>query len=80
MHPHMSSRRFRRTCSRTLVAAAVLTVSTTAACSSAQPQAADNSSLTVAAFNPFSGPDASFGPVQIGVVFREAGDLRSGRS
>jgi ABC-type branched-subunit amino acid transport system substrate-binding protein len=62
MHPHMSSRRFRRTWGRALVAAAVLTVSTTAACSSAQPQAAENSSLTVAAFNPFSGPDASFGP------------------
>jgi ABC-type branched-subunit amino acid transport system substrate-binding protein len=61
MHPHMSSRRFRRICRRTLVAAAVLTVST-AACSSAQPQAAGNSDLIVAAFNPFSGPDASFGP------------------
>jgi branched-chain amino acid transport system substrate-binding protein len=44
-----------------LVAAAVLTVST-AACASAQPQAAENFTLTVAAFNPFSGPDASFGP------------------
>src|SRR5579862_7045944 len=61
MHPHMSSRRFRRICRRTLVAAAVLTVSA-AACSSAQPQAAESSDLTVAAFNPFSGPDASFGP------------------
>jgi ABC-type branched-subunit amino acid transport system substrate-binding protein len=37
-------------------------VSTTAACSSVQPGAAKDSTLTVAAFNPFSGPDASFGP------------------
>jgi ABC-type branched-subunit amino acid transport system substrate-binding protein len=34
----------------------------TAACSSAQSGAATNSTLTVVAFNPFSGPDASFGP------------------
>ena len=34
----------------------------TAACSSAQPGAAQNSTLTVAAFNPFTGQDAPFGP------------------
>ena len=34
----------------------------TAACSSAQPGAAQNSTLTVAVFNPFSGQDQSFGP------------------
>jgi neutral amino acid transport system substrate-binding protein len=62
MHPHMSSRRCRRTYGRALVAAAVLTVSTTAACSSPQAGATTNFTLTVAAFNPFSGPDASFGP------------------
>jgi ABC-type branched-subunit amino acid transport system substrate-binding protein len=45
-----------------VAAAAVLTVSTTVACSSVQPGAAKNSTLTVVAFNPFSGPDASFGP------------------
>jgi ABC-type branched-subunit amino acid transport system substrate-binding protein len=57
----MTSRRFRR--ARAVVAAAaVLTVSMTAACSSAQPGAAENSTLTVAAFNPFTGQDASFGP------------------
>jgi branched-chain amino acid transport system substrate-binding protein len=33
-----------------------------AACSSAQSGAAKNSTLTVAAFNPFSGADATFGP------------------
>jgi ABC-type branched-subunit amino acid transport system substrate-binding protein len=37
-------------------------VSTTAACSSAQPGAAKDSTLTVGALNPFTGPDASFGP------------------
>jgi ABC-type branched-subunit amino acid transport system substrate-binding protein len=34
----------------------------TAACSSAQPGAAQDSTLTVAAFNPFTGQDAPFGP------------------
>jgi branched-chain amino acid transport system substrate-binding protein len=34
----------------------------TAACSSAQPGAAQNSTLTVAVFNPFTGQDQSFGP------------------
>ena len=60
----MPSRRSRRTRARALVAAAaVLAVSTTAACSSAQPGAANNSTLKVAVFNPFSGgSDASFGP------------------
>jgi ABC-type branched-subunit amino acid transport system substrate-binding protein len=43
------------------VAAAALLVSATA-CSSAQPAAAENPTLTVAAFNPFSGQDQSFGP------------------
>ena len=33
-----------------------------AACSSVQSGAANNSTLTVAAFNPFTGQDASFGP------------------
>ena len=63
-HPHMISRRSRRIRARALVAtAAVLAVSATAACSSsAQPGAVKDSTLTVAAFNPFTGPDASFGP------------------
>jgi branched-chain amino acid transport system substrate-binding protein len=34
----------------------------TAACSSVQPGAAKDSTLTVAAFNPFTGQDAPFGP------------------
>jgi branched-chain amino acid transport system substrate-binding protein len=45
-----------------VAAAAVLAVSTTAACSSAQSGAAKNSTLTVATFNPFTGQDAPFGP------------------
>ena len=39
-----------------------MAVSTTAACSSAQPGAAENSTLKVAVFNPFTGQDESFGP------------------
>ena len=62
-HPHMPSRRFRRTRARALVAAAaVLAVSATAACSSAPSGAVKNTTLTVAAFNPFTGGDGSFGP------------------
>jgi branched-chain amino acid transport system substrate-binding protein len=59
----MTSRRSRRSRARVVVAAAaVLAVSTTAACSSAQPGATKNPTLTVAAFNPFTGQDAPFGP------------------
>src|ERR1700686_5024554 len=57
----MTSRRSRRTRARALVVAAALLVSATA-CSSAQPAAAENPTLTVAVFNPFSGPDGTFGP------------------
>jgi ABC-type branched-subunit amino acid transport system substrate-binding protein len=59
----MPFRRPRRIRARALVAAAaVLAVSTTAACSSAPSGAVKNTTLTVAAFNPFTGPDGSFGP------------------
>ncbi len=59
----MPFRRSRRTRARALVAAAaVLAVSTTAACSSAPAATVKNTTLTVAAFNPFTGPDGSFGP------------------
>jgi len=65
-YAHMTSRRSRRIRARALVAAAaVLAVSATAACSSAQPESVKNSTLTVAAFNPFTGPDAPFGPEQM---------------
>ena len=63
-HPQVTSQRSRRTRARALVAAAaVLAVSVTAACSSsASSGAVKNTTLTVAAFNPFTGPDAAFGP------------------
>jgi ABC-type branched-subunit amino acid transport system substrate-binding protein len=64
-HPQMTSRRSRRIRSRTLVAAAaVLVVLPVAACSSASSGAGTvtHSTLTVAAFNPFTGGDAAFGP------------------
>jgi ABC-type branched-subunit amino acid transport system substrate-binding protein len=59
----MTFRRPRRTGTRALVvAAAVVLAVSAAACSSAQSGTVTNSTLTVAAFNPFTGPDASFGP------------------
>jgi ABC-type branched-subunit amino acid transport system substrate-binding protein len=61
----MPFRRPRRTRARTLAAAAaaaVLAVSAAACSSAAQSGAVTNSTLTVVAFDPFSGPDASFGP------------------
>jgi ABC-type branched-subunit amino acid transport system substrate-binding protein len=62
-YPHMTSRRSRQSRARALVtAAAVLAVSVTAACSSAPSGAVQHSTLTVAAFNPFTGGDAAFGP------------------
>ena len=79
-HPHMPSRRFRRTRARALVAAAaVLAVSATAACSSSssQPEAVKNSTLTVAAFNPFTGPDASFGPEMMAGCLTAAAEVNA---
>jgi ABC-type branched-subunit amino acid transport system substrate-binding protein len=66
-HPQMTARKSRRTRARALVAAAaVLTVSATAACSSsAQSGAVQHFTLTVVSFNPFTGPDASFGPEMV---------------
>jgi branched-chain amino acid transport system substrate-binding protein len=61
-HPRMTSRRSRRTRARALVVAAAALLVSATACSSAQPGAAQNSTLTVATFNPFSGPDQTFGP------------------
>jgi branched-chain amino acid transport system substrate-binding protein len=58
----MTSRRSRRTRVRALVVAAAALLVSATACSSAQPGAAENPTLTVAAFNPFSGPDGTFGP------------------
>jgi ABC-type branched-subunit amino acid transport system substrate-binding protein len=58
----MTSRRSRRTRARALVAAAAALLVSATACSSAQPAAQENPTLTVAAFNPFSGNDQTFGP------------------
>jgi branched-chain amino acid transport system substrate-binding protein len=57
----MTSRRSRRA-RAAVAAAAVLAVSITAACSSVPPGAAQDSTLRVAVFNPFTGQDKSFGP------------------
>jgi ABC-type branched-subunit amino acid transport system substrate-binding protein len=56
----MTSRRSRRT--RALVAAAAALLVSATACSSTQPAASNDPTLTVLAFNPFSGQDGSFGP------------------
>ena len=61
-HPQVTSQRSRRTRVCALVAAAAVLAVSAAACSSAPSGAVKNSTLTVAAFNPFTGPDASFGP------------------
>jgi ABC-type branched-subunit amino acid transport system substrate-binding protein len=58
----MTSRSFRRTRARALVAAAAALLVSATACSSGQPAAANDPDLTVLAFNPFSGQDNSFGP------------------
>ena len=61
-HPHMTSRGSHRTRALALVVAAAAVLVSATACSSTQPGAAANPALTVAAFNPFSGQDGSFGP------------------
>ena len=61
-HPRMTSRRSRRTGARTLVVAAAALLVSATACSSTQPAASNDPTLTVLAFNPFSGADGSFGP------------------
>ena len=61
-HPHVTSQRSRRTRAPALVAAAAVLAVSAAACSSAPSGAVKNTTLTVAAFNPFTGPDGSFGP------------------
>ena len=67
-HPQVTSLRSRRTrASAVLAAAAVLAVSA-AACSSSSSSsssAVTHSTLTVVSFNPFTGPDASFGPEMV---------------
>ena len=61
-HPRMISRGTRRTRARALVVAAAAVLVSATACSSTQPADAANPDLTVAAFNPFTGNDMTFGP------------------
>ena len=61
-HPRMISRGTRRTRARALVVAAAAVLVSATACSSTQPADAANPDLTVAAFNPFTGNDGTFGP------------------
>jgi ABC-type branched-subunit amino acid transport system substrate-binding protein len=76
-HPHVTSQRSRRTRACALVAvAAVLTVSA-AACSSSSSGAVKNTTLTVAAFNPFTGPDASFGPEMMAGCLTAAAEVNA---
>ncbi len=61
-HPRITSWTSRRTRARSLVVAAAAVLVSATACSSTQPADAANPDLTVAAFNPFTGNDQSFGP------------------
>jgi ABC-type branched-subunit amino acid transport system substrate-binding protein len=74
----MPFQRSRQTRARTLVAtAAVLAVSVTAACSSTPSGAVKNTTLTVAAFNPFTGGDAAFGPEMMAGCLAAANAINS---
>jgi len=76
-HPHVTSQRFRRTRAPALVAAAAVLAVSAAACSSSQPSAVTHSTLTVAAFNPFTGPDASFGPEMMAGCLTAAAEVNA---
>jgi len=60
----MTSGKSRRIRTRASVVVAVVLAVSAAACSSAAPGAVKNSTLTVVTLNPFTGPDAPFGPEQ----------------
>jgi ABC-type branched-subunit amino acid transport system substrate-binding protein len=78
-HPQVTSLRSGRTRASALVAAAVvLSVSVTAACSSSSQSAAvTHSTLTVAAFNPFTGPDAAYGPEMMAGCLTAAAEVNA---
>ena len=76
-HPHVTSQRSRRTRAPALVAAAAVLAVSAAACSSSQPSAVTHSTLTVAAFNPFTGPDASFGPEMMAGCLTAAAEVNA---
>jgi ABC-type branched-subunit amino acid transport system substrate-binding protein len=76
-HPQVTSRRSRRTRAPALVAAAAVLAVSAAACSSSQTSAVTHSTLTVAAFNPFTGPDASFGPEMMAGCLSAAAEVNA---
>jgi len=76
-HPHVTAQRSRRTRAPALVAAAAVLAVSAAACSSSQPSAVTHSTLTVAAFNPFTGPDASFGPEMMAGCLTAAAEVNA---
>jgi ABC-type branched-subunit amino acid transport system substrate-binding protein len=73
----VTSQRSRRTRAPALVAAAAVLAVSAAACSSSQPSAVTHSTLTVAAFNPFTGPDASFGPEMMAGCLTAAAEVNA---
>jgi ABC-type branched-subunit amino acid transport system substrate-binding protein len=78
-HPQVTSQRSRRTRACTLVAAAAVLAVSAAACSSSSSQsgAVTNSTLTVAAFNPFTGPDAAYGPEMMAGCLTAAAEVNA---
>jgi ABC-type branched-subunit amino acid transport system substrate-binding protein len=76
-HPQVTSQRSRRTRAPALVAAAAVLAVSAAACSSSQTSAVTHSTLTVAAFNPFTGPDASFGPEMMAGCLTAAAEVNA---
>jgi ABC-type branched-subunit amino acid transport system substrate-binding protein len=76
-HPQVTSQRSPRTRAPALVAAAAVLAVSAAACSSSQTSAVTHSTLTVAAFNPFTGPDASFGPEMMAGCLTAAAEVNA---
>jgi ABC-type branched-subunit amino acid transport system substrate-binding protein len=76
-HPHVTSQRSRRTRACALVAVAAVVAVSGAACSSSSSGAVKNTTLTVAAFNPFTGPDASFGPEMMAGCLTAAAEVNA---
>ena len=76
-HPQVTSQRSRRTRACALVAVAAVLAVSAAACSSAPSGAVKNTTLTVAAFNPFTGPDASFGPEMMAGCLTAAAEVNA---
>jgi len=76
-HPQVTSQRSRQTRACALVAVAAVLAVSAAACSSAPAGAVKNSTLTVAAFQPFTGPDAAFGPEMMAGCLAAANEVNA---